>query len=145
MLVKIVEKDEEYYKINDLVDTLKKNEKIDESGAMFTFEGFVRGKEDDQEIKDLTLTLPDKEKTEKELIEAIKDIEEKYCVYEIATVHYIGKFFTGDTLFLVGVLGSHRDKTLKALSAAIEKIKYGFDFKKEEVSNTGTRVILAGG
>jgi molybdopterin synthase catalytic subunit len=145
MLLKIIEKDDEFYNISDLVDTLKKNKKIDESGAIFTFEGFVRGKEDNQETKDLTLTLPNKEKTEKELIKAIKDIEEEYGVYEIAAVHYIGRFFTGDTLFLVAVLGSHREKTLKALSATIEKIKYGFDFKKEEVSNTGTKTILAGG
>jgi molybdopterin synthase catalytic subunit len=145
MLVKIIEKDDEYFKISDLVDNLKKNEKIDESGAIFTFEGFVRGKENNHEIKDLTLTLPDKEKTEKELIEAVKDIENKHGVYEIAIVHYIGKFYTGDTLFLVAVLGSHRGKTLEALTDTIEKVKYSFDFKKEEVSDSGTKVILAGG
>ncbi len=43
MLIKIIEKDDEYYKIGDLVDSLKKSRKVDESGAIFTFEGFVRG------------------------------------------------------------------------------------------------------
>lgn len=61
MLVKIVEKDDEHYKINDLVDELKKNIRIDETGAIFTFEGFVRGKE----VKNIILTTPNKEKTEK--------------------------------------------------------------------------------
>nr|WP_225370722.1 hypothetical protein [Methanobrevibacter arboriphilus] len=43
MVIKIVEKDDEYYQIQDLIDSLKKNKRIDESGAIFTFEGFVRG------------------------------------------------------------------------------------------------------
>jgi molybdopterin synthase catalytic subunit len=141
MLIKIVEKDDEDYKIGDLVGELKKNSKIDESGAIFTFEGFVRGKE----IKHIILNSPDKKKTEKKLIDMVKDIKEKYNIYEIAAVHYIGKFYTGDTLFLIAVLGSHREETLEAMKDAIEKIKYELEFKKEEVSNDGTKIILAGG
>ncbi|MDR2830761.1 MAG: molybdenum cofactor biosynthesis protein MoaE [Methanobrevibacter sp.] len=141
MLVKIVEKDDENYRINDLVDELKKNSKIDETGAIFTFEGFLRGKE----VKNMMLTTPNKVETEKKLIKMVKDVEKDHNVYEIATVHYIGKFYTGDTLFLLAVLGSHREETLKAMEDAIEKIKYGLEFKKEEVSDDGTKIILAGG
>ncbi|MDR1820189.1 MAG: molybdenum cofactor biosynthesis protein MoaE [Methanobrevibacter sp.] len=141
MIVKIVEKDDEVYEISDLVGELKKNSKIDESGAIFTFEGFVRGKE----IKHIVLSTPNKKETEKKLVSMIKAIEEKYGVYEIATVHYIGKFYTGDTLFILAVLGSHRGETLKAMKDAIEKIKYQLEFKKEEVSDNGTKTILAGG
>ncbi|MDR2623581.1 MAG: molybdenum cofactor biosynthesis protein MoaE [Methanobrevibacter sp.] len=141
MLVKIVERDEEQYKINDLVGELKKNSIIDESGAIFTFEGFVRGRE----VKHMILTTPNREETERKLIKMVRDIEEKYDVHEISAVHYIGKFYTGDTLFLLGVLGSHREETLEAMKETIEKIKYELDFKKEEVSDNGTRIILAGG
>jgi molybdopterin synthase catalytic subunit len=141
MIVKIVEKDDEVYEISDLVGELKKNSKIDESGAIFTFEGFVRGKE----IKHIVLSTPNKKKTEEKLVSMIKAIEEKYDVYEISTVHYIGKFYTGDTLFILAVLGSHRGETLEAMNDAIEKIKYQLEFKKEEVSDNGTKIILAGG
>lgn len=75
----------------------------------------------------------------------VKDIEKNHDVYEIATIHYIGKFYTGDTLFLLAVLGSHREETLEAMKDAIEKIKYDLEFKKEEVSDNGTKIILAGG
>jgi molybdopterin synthase catalytic subunit len=145
MVIKIVEKDDEYIKISDLVESLKKNKKIDESGAIFTFEGFVRGKEEDLTVKSLTLTTPNKQKTEEELKVIAKEIKNKFGIFEIAIIHYIGEFYTGDTLFLVAVLGPHRNETLDALKEAIERTKYDLDFKKEEVSNTGTKVILAGG
>jgi molybdopterin synthase catalytic subunit len=145
MVVKIVEKDDEYYQIADLVGKIKKSRKVDEAGAIFTFEGFVRGKEEDLTVKQLILTTPDKEKTEKELLEIVDEVKEKYGVYEIAVVHYIGEFYTGDTLFLVAVLGPHRNETLDALKETIERTKYDLDYKKGEISNEGTKIILAGG
>ena len=48
-------------------------------------------------------------------------------------------------LFLVAVLGSHRNETLEALTEVIEKVKFEVEFKKEEISNEGTKTILAGG
>ena len=145
MVVKIVEKDDEYYKIADLVDLLKKSRRIDESGAIFTFEGIVRGKEEDLDVDKLILTTPDMEKTENGLKEIAESVKSKFGVYEIAIVHYIGEFYTGDTLFLVAVLGPHRDETLNALKEVIERTKFDLEFKKEEISNTGTKIIMAGG
>ena len=145
MIVKIIEKDDEYYKIADLVDSLKKSVKIDESGAIFTFEGFVRGKEENLDVDKLILTTPDIEKTEKELKLIAESVKSKFGVYEIAIVHYIGEFYTGDTLFLAAVLGPHRNETLDALKDVIERTKFDLEFKKEEISNTGTKIIMAGG
>ena len=145
MIVKIVEKDDEYYKIADLVDSLKKSSKVDESGAIFTFEGIVRGKEKDLNVDKLILSTPDKEKTENELKLIAESVKSKFGVFEIAIIHYIGEFYTGDTLFLVAVLGPHRNETLDALKETIEKTKFDLEFKKEEISNTGTKIIMAGG
>ena len=69
----------------------------------------------------------------------------KYNVHEISVIHYIGEFYTGDLLFLVAVLGAHRGETLDALKEVIETVKYDVEFKKEEISEEGTRTILAGG
>ncbi|KZX12736.1 molybdopterin synthase catalytic subunit [Methanobrevibacter curvatus] len=145
MVVKLVKKGDEIYNTGDLVQKLKKNDKIDTTGAIFTFEGFVRGFEDDSKIKDLSLSTPDIDKTQKELEEIVNDVETKYSVEEISVVHYLGKFYTGDSLFLVAVLGGHREDTLRALQEVIERVKFDLDFKKEEVSDSGTKVILAGG
>ena len=145
MIVKIIEKDDEYYKIADLVDSLKKSNRVDESGAIFTFEGIVRGKEENSEVNKLILTTPNKEKTENELKKIAESVKSKFGIYEVAIVHYIGEFYTGDTLFLVAVLGPHRNETLDALKDVIERTKFDLEFKKEEISNTGTKIIMAGG
>ncbi|KZX12521.1 molybdenum cofactor biosynthesis protein MoaE [Methanobrevibacter filiformis] len=145
MFVKVVKKDDEYYTIADIVDILKKNDNIDDSGAIFTFEGFVRGKEDIKKVDKLLLTTPNKEKTEKKIGEILEEIKTKHGVFDIVVVHFVGEFYTGDSLFLVGVLGPHRTETLDALSETIERTKYDVDFKKEEIANTGTTTILCGG
>ena len=62
MVIKIVEKDEEYFTIGDLIEDIKKSQRVDEAGAIYSFEGIVRGTEENKTVDKLTLTLPDKEK-----------------------------------------------------------------------------------
>ena len=62
MVIKIVEKDEEYFTIGDLIEDIKKSQRVDEAGAIYSFEGIVRGTEENKTVDKLTLTLSDKEK-----------------------------------------------------------------------------------
>lgn len=143
--VMIIKKDEDKITIPDLIKRVKKNKKIDHSGAIFTFEGIVRGEEDNVKVKKLSLGTPDIEKTEKELKGIISEITERFGVIEIAAVHYVGEFYTGDSLLLVVVAGAHRGETLDALKETIERIKFDLDFKKEELTEKGTNIIMSGG
>lgn len=143
--VKIIKKDEEKVTISDLIKAVKKNPHIDRCGAVFTFEGIVRGEEEDIKVKQLNLSTPDIEKTENELKEIINEITNKFEVTEIAAVHYIGEFYTGDSLLLVVVAGGHRGETLDALKETVERIKFDLDFKKEELTESGTNIIMSGG
>lgn len=145
MTVRIIEKNEDIITISDLINDIKKSRKIDDSGAIFTFEGIVRGNEPGKKVDKLILTTPDKEKTKKDIENIIEDIKLKYGVYAINVVHYIGEFYTGDSLFLVAVLGAHRDESYDALKNTIERVKFEVEFKKEEISNKGSKTILAGG
>ena len=145
MVVRIIESKEDKVITSDLIAELKKSNKIDYSGAIFTFEGIVRGKEENMNLKKLILTTPDKEKTQSEIEKIVENAKIKYNVHEISVVHYIGEFYTGDLLFLVAVLGAHRKETLDALKEVIETVKYEVEFKKEEISEEGTKTILAGG
>jgi molybdopterin synthase catalytic subunit len=145
MIIKLIQKDDNYYEIKDLVDDLKKSSLIDNSGAIFTFEGFVRGTEENKTVEKLIQTTPDKQKAEKEMEEIAESAKIKYGVYQINLVHYVGEFYTGDPLFLVAVLGPHRTETLDAMKEVIERVKFDIDFKKEEISNEGKKIILAGG
>ena len=145
MVGKVIEGKEDKVTIPDLLEDIKKNTKIDYCGAIFTFEGIVRGKEENMDLVKLILTTPDKETTKKEIETIVENAKIKYNVAEISVVHYLGEFYTGDSLFLVAVLGNHRGETLDALKEVIEKVKYDVEFKKEEISKQGTKTILAGG
>ena len=142
MIIELIQKDDDYYEIKDLVNDLKKNPKVDDSGAIFTFEGFVRGNEENKIVEKLIQTTPDKEKAKKQMEEIAESAKIKYGVYQINLVHFVGEFYTGDPLFLVAVLGPHRTETLDALKEVIERVKFDIDFKKEEISNQGTKIIL---
>ena len=145
MVVRVIKAKEDKVTTADLVEDLKKSSKIDYSGAIFTFEGIVRGKEENMQLDKLILTTPDIDETRCEIEKIVENAKIKYNVHEISVIHYIGEFYTGDMLFLVAVLGSHRQETLDALKEVIEKVKYEVEFKKEEISNEGTKTILAGG
>jgi molybdopterin synthase catalytic subunit len=143
--VRIIKKEEENVTIGDLINQVKKSSKIDECGAIFSFEGIVRGVEENKQVKKLIMSTPDIEKAEKELKEIIAEVKDKYGVAEIAAVHYIGEFYTGDSLLLVVVAGGHRGETRDALKESIERIKFELDFKKEEYTEEGKNIIMSGG
>jgi molybdopterin synthase catalytic subunit len=145
MTVRIIKKDAESIKICDLIEWVKKSSKIIECGAIFSFEGIVRGKEMDKNTVKIDLNTPDLEETEDELQEIVNDIKEKHNVFEIAVVHYIGQFIPGDPLFLTVVAGAHRQETNAALNEVIERVKYELDFKKKEHTKEGTNIIMSGG
>lgn len=145
MTVRIIEKTAETINICDLIDSVKTNPRIIECGAIFSFEGIVRGKEADKNTTKMDLKTPDLKETENELLDIVKDIQDKYGVVEIAVVHYIGKFSPGDPLFLAVVAGAHRHETKAALNDVIERVKYELDFKKEEHTDDGTNIIMSGG
>jgi len=145
MTVKIIEKDIETIKINDLMDSVKKNPRIIECGAIFSFEGIVRGKDIGKNTIKMDLTTTNIQTTQAELQNIIEEIKEKHGVVEIAVIHYIGKFIPGDPLFLAVVAGAHRQETKAALNDVIERVKYELDFKKEEYTENGTNIIMSGG
>jgi len=145
MTVRIIEKTAETITICDLMDSVKTNPRIIECGAIFSFEGIVRGKESNKNTTTMDLTTPNLKETEKELEDIVKNIQDKHGVIEIAVVHYIGKFKPGDPLFLTVVAGAHRHETKAALDDVIERVKYELDFKKEEHTDNGTNIIMSGG
>ena len=100
MVVKVIEAKEDKVTMPDLLADLKKNRKVDYCGAIFSFEGIVRGKEENMDLEKLILTTPDKEETKKEIEAIVENAKIKYNVPEISVVHYIGEFYTGDSLFL---------------------------------------------
>jgi molybdopterin synthase catalytic subunit len=145
MISNIFNKDEADYNISKLQNAVKKNKRINECGAIFSFEGFVRGVDSGKVTRKMVLSTPDKEKSENELSDIVSDIKENTGVIDIAVVHFIGEFQVGDPLFLAVVAGAHRKETMEALNQVVERVKYELDFKKEEITDEGTNIIMSGG
>jgi molybdopterin synthase catalytic subunit len=145
MTIKILKKGKEEISIHQLIKKIKESPKIGECGAIYTFEGIVRGQENNLTTFNLKLETPDFEKTQKELENIIEDIKNKHHVKEIMVVHYIGEFQPGEPLFLVAVAGAHRHEARAALTEVIERVKYELEFKKIEDSNQGNKTIMSGG
>jgi molybdopterin synthase catalytic subunit len=145
LTIKLLKPGEEPITIHQLMDEVKKIPQISECGAIFAFEGLVRGEEKDMTTHALQLTTPDYDKTQMELKKLVEDIKDKHQVKEVAVVHYLGKFQPGDPLFLVVVAGAHRQETRSALNEVIERVKYELDFQKDEETNQGNNIIMSGG
>ena len=73
MVVKVIQGKEDKVTMPDLLEDIKKNTKIDYCGAIFTFEGIVRGKEENMDLEKLILSTPDKEATAKEIEEIVEN------------------------------------------------------------------------
>lgn len=143
MLVKIT-KDKYEYKLPQLIEHIKKSPYIEETGAIFTFEGIMRkiGKE---KVEKLRISHENPQKAQKKLERMVEEIKREHKVKDIALVHFLGEFHPTETLFMVVVAGAHRQETLKALSEIIERTKKEIGFRKEEYTKEGSRVILSGG
>ncbi|BDZ68870.1 molybdenum cofactor biosynthesis protein MoaE [Methanobacterium ferruginis] len=145
IIARIIPDGEKTSTITDLTQQIKNSPSINECGAIFTFEGIVRGKETLKTTDKIVLTTPNTEKTEKELEKILKEVQSEHGVKDIVVVHYLGQFKPGDSLFLVVVSGSHRHETRAALEEIVERVKYELDFKKEEIGSAGSKVIMSGG
>jgi molybdopterin synthase catalytic subunit len=145
LTIKLIKPGEDQITIHQLMEETKKIPQINECGAIFAFEGLVRGEEKDLTTHTLNLTTTDYDKTQRELEKLVEDIKDKHQVKEVAVVHYLGQFQPGDPLFLVVVAGAHRQETRSALNEVIERVKYELEFQKEEETNQGNRTIMSGG
>jgi len=145
IISKIIQDNREKITISNLTDKIKSEESINECGAIFTFEGIVRGEESAKSTEKILLTTPDIKKTEKELDKILNEVQGKYGVKSVAVVHYLGKFEPGDPMFLAVVAGPHRQETRSALEDVVERVKFELDFKKEEFGSAGSTIIMSGG
>ena len=75
MTIKIIEKGEDNIGICDLMENVKNNPKIIECGAIFSFEGIVRGKEMDKNNLKMDLTTQTLRKQKPNFKDIVKDIK----------------------------------------------------------------------
>jgi molybdopterin synthase catalytic subunit len=145
MIAHIITNRQETVNLYKIMEKIKLSPFLEECGALFSFEGIVRGKDKAKNTKKIVLTTPNPEKTEEKLKKIIGEVKNKYGVKEIGVVHFLGHFQPGDTLFLAVVAGAHRHESMAALEEIIERVKFELEFKKQEEGSAGTNIIMSGG
>ena len=123
--------------IEKLVDL---SEKEGEVGAITTFIGRVRGKEEMRQVNELFLEHYPL-MTEKKITEIVCNASKKFSINGCIVVHRIGKLFPGELIVFVGVTSRHRKDAFESCSYVMDFLKTEAPFWKKEKGSTGEKWI----
>ena len=116
----------------DVITSVKNNQKIDTAGAILTFTGIVRKtSEDGKPVKGLKIDAYD-ELANKAIGAICSDIKIKPGIIDIRIIHLKGEFAIKDDLVYVIVASAHRQEGFEALRTAVERYKKEITVWKRE-------------
>jgi molybdopterin synthase catalytic subunit len=123
--------------LQDLIAFAKKNPKIDESGAIVTFTGVVRGYTHEREkVEKLELEAYE-EVAERSLKNISDELKSKPGIVDVLIHHLIGTFSVGDEMVYVVVTGRSRKEVFSTLITAVERYKHEVPIWKKEYLKNG--------
>ncbi len=119
--------------LESLIAEVKASPKAELSGAIATFTGQVRAKEDPEDDPTESLTFEKYDQVAAERMAGIEaDLTDWDGVYEVAMHHRVGRIERGENIVFVVVLAGHRDQAFEAVKAGIDRLKEEVPiFKKE--------------
>ena len=116
------------------------SEREGEVGAITTFIGRVRGKEETRHVNELFLEhYPTM--TEKKIMEIVCSASKKFSINGCIVIHRIGKLVPGELIVFVGVTSRHRKDAFEACSYVMDFLKTEAPFWKKEKGSTGEKWI----
>ena len=116
------------------------SEREGEVGAIATFIGRVRGKEDTRQVDELFLEhYPTM--TEKKITKIVCNACNKFSINGCIVVHRIGKLIPGELIVFVGVTSRHRKDAIDACSYVMDFLKTEAPFWKKEKGSKGEKWI----
>lgn len=128
------------FSLADEVALLEHENAID--GAVVTFTGRVRNKNEGKEVTSLTLEhYPGM--TEKSLSKIIIQAKERWSIGRVKIIHRVGELFIGDQIVFVGVTSKHREDAFAANEFIMDYLKVQAPFWKKEACNNGTNWLGA--
>lgn len=122
------------FSLTNLMDSIKKNDKFEKTGAIALFIGVARGENaEGKQVQKLTLEAYE-EKANEVLEKICDDLVKKSGIVDVQIHHLLGEFSVGEDLVYVSVAGSHRAEVFTVLREAVERYKHEAPvFKKEQV------------
>lgn len=111
-------------------------------GAVATFVGVVRAKNDGAEVTRMTLEhYPGM--TEKALAGIVRRARERWSLGGITVIHRVGPLEVGDPIVFVGVASAHRREAFEACEFIMDWLKTEAPFWKKEATPEGERWVDA--
>ena len=128
------------FSLADEVALLEGNNAID--GAVVTFTGRVRNKNEGQAVTSLTLEhYPCM--TEKSLAKIIIQAKSRWNIGRVKVIHRVGKLNIGDQIVFVGVTSQHRQDAFAANEFIMDYLKVQAPFWKKEQAENGEHWLAA--
>ncbi|MFC5972226.1 molybdopterin synthase [Halomarina salina] len=134
-LVDVVEGTEPHETLDSLVAAVKRSPDAERSGAIATFTGRVRAKDDDDDARTELLEFEMYEGVAQETMATIsRELEQRDGVFEVRMYHRSGVVRDGEDIVFVVVLAGHRGEAFRTVSDGIDRLKDEVPIFKKEVT-----------
>ncbi|WP_459806447.1 molybdopterin synthase [Halopiger thermotolerans] len=134
-LVDALEAAEPHRTLESIVADVKRSPKADRSGAIATFTGRVRAKDDADDARTQYLEFEKYEGVADERMAAIEsELEERDGVLEVELYHRTGVVEDGEDIVYVVVLAGHREEAFRTVEDGINRLKDEVPLFKKEVT-----------
>lgn len=120
------------FSVDDVLSKMRTNE----TGAIVSFVGVVRGEEKGRKLVKMEIEAYE-EMAEKELIKLKDHAMKNFDVQEIVIWHRVGTLFPGDNIVLIAVASAHRKDAFAAAQFLIDELKKVVPLWKKEVYEDG--------
>ncbi|ERH03966.1 MAG: molybdopterin converting factor, large subunit [Halorubrum sp. J07HR59] len=119
-----LEEAEPYVTLPELVERAKRSPQAELSGALATFTGRVRARDEPGDDRTTHLAFEKYETVAAQRLSAIEtELEERDGVLEVLTHHRTGVIADGEDIVYVVVLGGHRTEAFRAVEDGINRLK----------------------
>ena len=126
---------EPFENLASLVARVKQSPEAPKSGAIATFTGRVRAKEDDDDTPTEYLEFEQYDEVAADRFDGIKaDLEARDGVFEVVMHHRTGVVPYGEDIVFVVVLAGHRDEAFATVEDGINRLKAEVPIFKKEVT-----------
>jgi molybdopterin synthase catalytic subunit len=130
---------EPYETLESLVAEIKRSERATYSGAVATFTGRVRAKEDEDDERTRYLEFEKYDGVAETRMETIEtELEARDGVLDVVLHHRTGRVPDGEDIVFVVVLAGHRDEAFRAVKDGIDRLKDEVPLFKKEVTDEET-------
>ena len=128
-----------YETLESLVASVKRSEQATYSGAIATFTGRVRAKENEADERTRYLEFEKYDSVAERRMDTIKsELEDRDGVLEVKLHHRTGKVPDGEDIVFVVVLAGHREEAFRTAKDGIDRLKDEVPLFKKEVTDEET-------